>query len=101
MRIRAGRLMLTLCALAMLAGKAHAGLIEDIDLLQITPFFGGQVVKPLGRMPQAMGDAVFASGTTIGGTAGLRFGAISLGILAQRTAPSGIATRELGVDRIY
>ena len=82
-------------------GVARAGLIDQLDFLQVTPFVGGQVVRPLGPMPASMGAAVFASGLTVGGTAGMRLGPVSLGVLVQRTAPSGIATRELGVDRVY
>jgi hypothetical protein len=78
---------------------AHAGFVEGFDLVQVTPFVGGQVVRALGGMPASMSGSTFASGLTTGGVAAIRLWPVSLGVLVQRTEASD--ARELGVDRVY
>jgi hypothetical protein len=80
---------------------AHAGYWEGDDLVQVTSFAGGEVVKMGGLVPASMGDPFTASGFSIGGVFGIRLSPLSLGVLVQQTEALDGGGRHLELDKVY
>src|SRR5262245_33274476 len=84
---------------------ARAGITnENIDLLYVTPFLGGEVATVgfggVTATGQVVGGDFSIGGFTFGGVAGVRLGPIGLGLLVQRTtdSPNGV---DLSLNKLY